>query len=155
MNSLTDWNPIRELEAFQNRILRAFRPDAQNGHGDGNGDGRKPLMESQWSPSVNITENESEYVITADLPEVKLPDVKVTVENGVLTLKGERKIEKEQKETRYHLVERSYGTFERRFSLPGDADPKMVNAAFKDGVLRISIGRSEAARPRQIEVRVG
>jgi HSP20 family protein len=94
-------------------------------------------------------------VITAELPEVKHPDVKVTVENGILTLRGERKIEKEQKETRYHLVERSYGTFERRFSLPGDADPKMVNAAFKDGVLRISIGRSEAARPRQIEVHAG
>ena len=155
MNTISDWNPIRGLEELENRVLRAFRREAsRNGAGITNGEGRTAMPESEWSPPVNIWENESEYVITAELPEVNLPEVRVTLENGILSLKGERKFEHEKPGTRYHLVERSCGTFERRFALPDDADPQKVNANLKEGMLRISIARRESSRPRQIEVRV-
>lgn len=107
-----------------------------------------------WAPLVDITEDEKEYLITADLPEVKKNEVKVTVENGILSIAGERKFEKEEKNKRYHRVERAYGSFLRTFSLPDDADAEKVNAEFKDGVLRVHVAKSEHARPRQIEVKV-
>ncbi|MGB9601732.1 MAG: Hsp20/alpha crystallin family protein, partial [Limisphaerales bacterium] len=89
-----------------------------------------------------------------ELPEVKKDDVKVTVENGVLTISGERKFEKEEKGVRYHRIERSYGYFARSFSLPEDADAEKVSAEFKDGVLKVHVAKSEKARPKQIEVKV-
>jgi HSP20 family protein len=81
-------------------------------------------------------------------------DVKVTVENGVLTLSGERKLEKEEKGKRYHRIERAYGSFVRSFTLPDDADSDKVSAEFKDGVLKVHVAKSEAAKPKQIEVKV-
>jgi HSP20 family protein len=151
MNTLTRWNPVRELEEFQNRILSAFRPvSARSGQGNGHG-----MELAEWSPLVNISEDDKEYRITAELPEVNIKDVKVTLENGVLTIAGERRMEKETKEQKYHLLERSHGTFSRSFSLPGDADPSKVNAEFKDGLLIVNVAKSEAAKPKQIEVRAG
>jgi HSP20 family protein len=102
---------------------------------------------------VDISEDDKEYVITAELPEVKKEEVKVTVENGVLTITGERRFEKEEKK-KYHRVERYYGSFARIFALPDDGDAAKVNAEFKDGVLKVHIAKSEAARPKQIEVKV-
>jgi HSP20 family protein len=150
MNAILDWNPVRELEQFQNRILGAFRPVPSR-----EGNGKRHLVEADWHPAVNITEDEKEYLITAELPEVALEDVKLTLENGVLSIKGERKHETESKNKKHHLVERFYGSFERSFTLPVDADPNKVNAGFKDGVLKISVAKSEAARPKQIEVHMG
>src|SRR4051812_10893524 len=123
-NALTRWNPLRELEDFQSRILSAFNPRSSRSYGDGDGDGNGSAL---WMPLVDITEDDQEYLITAELPEVKREDVKVTVENGVLTITGERKFEKEEKDKRYHRVERSYGSFARSFTLPTDGDTQKVN----------------------------
>ncbi|MGO8763626.1 MAG: Hsp20/alpha crystallin family protein, partial [Limisphaerales bacterium] len=95
------------------------------------------------------------YLIKAELPEVKKNDVKVRVENGVLYISGERTLEKEEKNKRYHRVERAYGSFIRSFALPENADPQQVNADFKDGVLSVHVAKNENARPKSIEVKVG
>jgi len=111
-------------------------------------------MLSKWSPAVDIVEDENQFVIKAELPEIKKEEVHVTVDNGVLTISGERKFEKEEKNKRYHRVERSYGSFTRSFSLPEGADPGKVRAEFKDGVLQVHVQKSETARPNNIEVKV-
>ena len=148
-NTLTRWNPLRELEDFQNRILGAFNPGSAR-----RGNGQDSLALPEWMPVVDIAEDDKEYLITAELPEVKKEDVKVTVENGVLTITGERKFEKEETNKKWHRVERSYGSFARTFALPDDGDAAKVNAEFKDGMLKVRIAKSEAARPKQIEVKV-
>jgi HSP20 family protein len=107
-----------------------------------------------WTPAVDIEENEKEYLVKAELPEIKREDVKVTVENGVLTLQGERKQEKEEKGKRFHKIERSYGTFLRTFAVPVDADDTKVAADFKDGILRVHLPKTEKPRPKAIEVKV-
>ncbi|MGZ4872991.1 MAG: Hsp20/alpha crystallin family protein, partial [Candidatus Angelobacter sp.] len=114
----------------------------------------EPMTLSEWAPSVDIIEDEKEWLIQADLPEVKKEDVKVSVENGALSITGERKLEKEEKDKKYHRVERAYGSFVRSFTLPDDADATKVNAEFKDGVLKVHVAKSEAAKPKQIEVKV-
>jgi len=109
---------------------------------------------SAWAPLVDITEDDKAYLIKAELPEVKKEDLKVAVEDGVLTLSGERKFEKEEKGKRYHRVERAYGSFARSFTVPDDADAAKVRAEFKDGVLLVRLEKSEKAKPRSIEVQV-
>ena len=148
-NTLTRWNPLRELEDFQNRILSAFNPSPAP-----HGNGEEALTLAEWMPLVDIAEDDKEYLITAELPEVKKEDVKVTMENGVLTITGERRFEKEEKNKKWHRVERSYGSFARSFALPDNGDAAKVNAEFKDGMLKVRVAKSEAARPRQIEVKV-
>lgn len=145
-HTLARWNPLRELEEFQNRILGAF---PRRG---GNGDGQDSLA-TEWMPLVDIAEKDHEYLITSEIPQVKKENVKVMMESGMLTISGERRFEKEEK-TKYHRVERSYGSFMRSFALPEDADPSGVSAEFSDGVLQIHVRKSEAARPKQIEIKV-
>jgi HSP20 family protein len=150
MNTIARWNPLRELEEFQTRILNAFRPapaqrQAQNG--------TEGFTHATWLPPVDIAEDEREYIITADLPEVSPKDVKVTLENGVLSITGERAGEKEETTRKYHLMERSYGAFARSFALPADGDPKKVQASFKDGVLTVRVPKSDEAKPKLIEVK--
>ena len=147
--TLTRWNPLRELEDFQTRILSAFKPAQRE-----NGNGHEALAMAEWMPLVDVAEDDKEYIITAELPEVKKEDVKVTMENGVLTITGERKFEKEENNKRWHRVERCYGSFARSFALPDDGDAAKVNAEFKDGMLTVHVAKSEAARPKQIEVKV-
>lgn len=153
MNSVTRWDPFREMEDLQKRLTSIFglaptRPV--------NGNGKEEHMTvAQWLPLVDITEDDREYLIKAELPEVRKEDVKVTVENGVLTISGERKFEKEEKDKRYHRIERAYGSFTRSFSVPDDADDSKVSAEFKDGVLTVRLVKSEKARPKAIEVKVG
>lgn len=149
MNTLTRWNPLRELEEFQNRILGAFKPAPASRE-----NGRESLTTAEWMPLVDIAEDDKEYLITAELPEVKKDDVRVTVENGVLAITGERKFEKEEKNKKYHRVERAYGSFVRTFALPDDGDVAKVSAEFKDGLLKVHVAKSEAARPKQIDVKV-
>jgi HSP20 family protein len=151
MNLINTWNPIREMEALQNHLLRAFH---QNTHPSAGSDSRQSLTTTEWTPTVDISEDANQYLIKAELPEVKREDVKVTVENGVLTLKGERLFEKDEKDTKYHRIERSYGSFMRSFTMPDDADADKVTAEFKDGVLHVKLPKSEAKKPRQIEVLV-
>ena len=103
---------------------------------------------------VDNADHETDLVIKVDLPEIKREEIKVTVENGVLVLSGERKLEKEEKGRKYHRIERAYGSFGRTFSLPDNADAEKVNAEFNEGVLKLHIAKSEAARPKQIEVKI-
>ncbi len=146
--TLTRWEPLREMEEFQNRLSTLFgRPQRR-------GNGREEITLPEWTPLADITEDDKEYLIKAELPEMKKEDVKVTVENGVLTISGERKFEKEEKKKKYHRVERGYGTFMRSFALPDDADFNKVNAEFKNGVLMVRVPKSAHAQPKQIEVKV-
>ena len=150
MQTITRWEPLREMEDFQNRLSTLFgRPLRRT-----NGHGREEITLADWMPLADITEDEKEYLIKAELPELKREDVKVTVENGVLTISGERKFEKEEKKRKFHRVERGYGTFVRSFTLPDDADWKRVKAEFKNGLLTVHLPKSEHAKPKQIEVNV-
>jgi HSP20 family protein len=116
--------------------------------------GKETLTVADWSPTVDISETDGEYLIKAELPEVKKDDVKVTLEDGILTIHGERRREKDEKTTKYHRVERSYGSFVRSFSLPDQVDENGVKAEYKDGMLNLRIPKSEKAKPRAIEVKV-
>jgi HSP20 family protein len=117
--------------------------------------GQEELMAvAEWAPCVDISEDDTEYLIKAELPEVKKEDVKVTAEEGTLTIMGERKFEKEQKNKKYHRVERAYGRFGRSFSIPDDASPAKVSAEFKDGVLTVHLAKDAKAKPQHIEVKV-
>jgi HSP20 family protein len=120
----------------------------------GNG-GKEALTVAQWTPLVDITEDEKEYLIKAELPEMKKEDVRLTVENDVLAISGERKFEKEEKGRKYHRVERAYGSFVRSFSLPEDADGSKVTAGFNDGMLQVHLPKSVKAKPKAIEIKVG
>jgi HSP20 family protein len=149
MSQLATWNPFRELDEVQNR-LGSFLGGRFPRFGNGNGG----LKLADWSPQVDITEDEKEYLIKADLPEMKKDEIKVNVENGVLTVSGERKTEKEEKNKKFHRIERSYGTFERSFALPDEADGSKVKAEFKEGVLRVHLPKNPVAKPKAIEVKV-
>jgi HSP20 family protein len=130
------------------RLNRVFsRPSLRNS-------GKENLTVADWLPTVDISETEGEYLIKAELPEVKKEDVKVTVENGVLTLQGERRQEKEEKGRKFHRVERSYGSFVRSFSLPESVDEGAVKAEYKDGVLNLHLPKSERVKPKAIDVKV-
>jgi HSP20 family protein len=150
MNALTRWDPLKELDDLQDRLSRLFgRAPARRQDGQ-----EESITVAEWAPLVDIIEDDKEYVIKAELPEMKRDDIKVTVEGGTLTISGERKIEKEEKGKRYHRVERAYGRFVRSFGVPDDADAQKVNAEFKDGVLKVHLAKSESAKPKQIEVKV-
>lgn len=110
---------------------------------------------ANWSPVVDISEDDKEYAIKAELPDVKKEDIKLNVHDDVLTITGERKYEKEEKGKKYHRVERAYGSFMRSFTLPEDADGTKVTAEYKDGLLNVRLPKSEKAKPKTIEVKVG
>jgi HSP20 family protein len=152
MNSVIRWNPFREMEEMQRRMSSLLDWNALH-RGKVTAD-QENITVPEWAPLVDIAEDEKEYLTKVELPEVQKENVKVTVENGTLTISGERKAEQEQKGHRYHRVERFYGRFERSFSVPDDAEAENVKAEFKDGVLRVHLAKSEKARPRQIEVKV-
>jgi HSP20 family protein len=147
-NTLTRWDPFRELEQMHNRLSSLFDGESSRRNG------KESLRVAEWAPVVDIAEDDKSYVIKAELPEVKKDDVRVSVENGVLTITGERKAEKEEKGKKYHRVERSYGAFARSFTLPGDIDSEQVSAAFKDGMLTVTVMKSEKARPKHIDVKI-
>lgn len=151
MNALVRWDPFKELEEMEKRIAALFgRAPLRK-----NGDKQEALTVAEWAPLVDISEDEKEYLIKAELPEVKKGDVKVSVQDDVLTIAGERKSEKEEKGKKYHRIERAYGSFLRSFTLPEDADGAKVSAEFKDGVLTVHLPKSEKAKPKSIEVTVG
>jgi HSP20 family protein len=158
MNELTKWNPFglerwdpfKDLEETSNRLNRLFGrfPFFRAG------EGKEAMTVTEWAPLVDITEDDKEYLIKAELPEVKKEEVKVTVENGVLAISGERKFEKEEKGKRYHRMERAYGSFLRSFTLPEGTDASKVNAECKDGVLKVHVPKSEKAKSKALEVKV-
>jgi HSP20 family protein len=107
-----------------------------------------------WTPAVDIRETEDELLLTADLPGVEMKDIDIQLENGTMSIRGERKFEGERTEGGYHRIERSYGSFARSFTLPDTVDPEAVKAGFKNGVLTVTIPKKEVAKPRQIKVDV-
>lgn len=150
MNTLKHLNQVKGLETFQHNLDSLLRPlpvhlPARK---------EEHLAVAEWSPLVDISEDDREYRIKAELPEVNKADVKVTAEAGTLTIMGERRFETEEKGRRYHRVERAYGTFGRSFSLPADASPARISADFKDGVLTVHLAKDEKIKAQPIEVRI-
>ena len=144
INTLTRWEPMG-LADVENRLSRFFGRRT-------NGRERDDITLADWEPLADITEDDKEYVIKAELPDVKREDVKVTVENGVLTIAGERKFEKETKDENYHRLERSYGAFSRSFTLPTGVRSEQVAARFENGVLSITLPKQEESKPRKISI---
>ena len=120
----------------------------------GNGDGEEFTL-TNWAPRVDTTEDDKEYLINAELPGVKKEDVKVLIENGVLSISGERKSEKKEKGKKYHRVEQTYGTFMRSFTLPEGSSDEKISAEFRDGILKVRLSKDEKATAKAIEVKVG
>ncbi len=150
MNTMMRWDPMRELDELQSRLSTLFgrAPLRKNGDKD------EAMTVAEWAPLVDIVEDENEYLIKAELPEVRKEDLKVTVQDNVLTLTGDRSFEKEEKGKKYHRIERAYGSFARSFSLPEEADAQKVSAEFKEGVLHIRLPKSEKAKPKSIQVKI-
>jgi len=144
--NLVKWDPFRELEGIQTRLNHLF------------GDTPRAVDDdhffANWTPAVDIQETEKEYIVKADLPDVKKEDVKVEIDDDVLTVEGERRQEKEEKTKRFHRTERAYGKFVRRFSLPTRVDGTNVKAEFKNGVLNVRLPKTEATKSKAIEIQV-
>ncbi len=140
------FDPFRPFEERFRRFLEGFDPFRTSGE--------ENWSLATWAPACDIYETDNEIVVKAELPEVKKEDVYVSIENNVLTIRGERKFSEETKKENYHRVERSYGEFMRSFTLPSFVDANKVNAEFKDGVLRVTLAKREEAKPKQIDVKV-
>ncbi len=148
--AIVRWNPLDDILFLQRRMNKIFE-DNFLGRKSSNDE---ELSSGLWSPSVDIYETESDIVLKAELPEVNQKDIKINIEDNVLTLKGERKFEKETKEENYHRMERSYGSFSRSFTLPGSINKDNVKASYKNGVLKITMPKKEESKPKQISVNV-
>ena len=142
------WSPSRELAELSDRLNHVFARMPRGGNEN------EAMTVADWIPPVDISGMTAEYVIKAEIPEVNKEDVKVTLEHGVLTIQGVRRQEAEDHGKKYHRVERSYGTFVRRFSLPDMVDDTKIQAVFKEGVLTLHLPKSEKAKPKAIEVNV-
>jgi HSP20 family protein len=144
------WDPFRHLSTMNDplftRMLDMFRPS--------NDGGRETMSATNWAPAVDICETEKEYCISAELPGVQKNDVQVTLDNGCLTIRGSRREQIEEKNTRWHRRELAQGSFVRQFSLPDDAEEGKVDATFKDGILTVTIPKmkTKAPSPKQIAV---
>jgi HSP20 family protein len=147
------WDPFKDMEKEMQELTDRFSrmlsrwPTRASGM-------REALTVADWAPTVDISETDAEYLVKAEIPEVDKKDVKVTVQDGLLTIQGERKREKEEKGRRYHRVERSYGTFMRTFDIPDGVDEDKLKAEFKDGMLMVHLPKTEKAKSRAIEVKV-
>lgn len=148
-NELTRHRPFRNALGLQDEINELFR-DFFRGW---DAEGTEKRM-GTWVPAVDIDENENEYVVHADLPGIPKKDINVSVDNGMLTLSGERKEEHKEGKGANRRVERYYGSFTRSFTLPGSVDTEKVKAAYKDGVLSVTLPKREEAKPKQISVKV-
>lgn len=154
--TLVRWNPAHDLMPFQsdmlgmqpgfNRIFESFF----------RGDASEPfdMLRSTWAPSVDIAERDEDYLVKVELPGVNKDDVKITLQDNVLTIRGEKHQENESKDSRYHRVERTYGGFQRSFVLPSAVKSEKIDASYKDGILTVSLPKAEEAKPKQIEVKV-
>jgi HSP20 family protein len=145
----TRWNPFKELEEMEKRLSSFFgRPSVLGG------DKKEAITVAEWSPLVDISEDEKEYLIKAELPEMKKEEIKIKVHDDVLAISGERKYEKEEQGKKHHRIERAYGSFMRSFTLPEDADGSKISAEYKDGVLNVHLPKSEKAKPKSVEVKI-
>ena len=151
LNDETTWNPLGEMDDAQNLLNRILLGDFPSGIGSGEIDS---LAVADWSPEVDISEDDQGYLLKADLPEMKKDDVRVTVEEGILSVSGERKTEKEDHKKKFHRIELSFGTFRRSFTLPEDADSTKVTADLRDGVLRVHLPTARVAKSKATQVKV-
>jgi len=147
--SIIRWRPGRELSTIRDEVNRLF-----DDFFSGLPERRRELLEGEWLPSVDIAETDDSVVVKAELPGVEQNDVSITIVNDVLTLKGEKKEEKEINKENYHRVERSYGSFQRSLSLPTGVQSDKTKATYKDGVLTITIPKAEEAKPKTIKINV-
>lgn len=142
--TLTRWSPVRDFAALEIDRLNRMFDAAFTG---------EPLARGAWVPAVDIYETDAkDIVVKIDLPEMKREEIKVTFENNILTIEGERQLVREAKDEQYHRVERGYGSFRRSFTLPASVDASKVSASYTDGVLSVRLPRREETRPRTIEV---
>ncbi len=144
--ALTKWEPLREIEEMFDRYTKAMGwPLAR---------GSEPMTAADWTPKVDISETDSQILIKADIPGVAKEDVKVTLENGMLSIRGERRQEKEDKGEKFHRIERSYGSFYRSFSLPRTVDAQAIKASFDNGMLQLILPKTASASPDSVEIKV-
>jgi|SRR5271165_5355665 len=149
MTVLTRWEPFREFSTLQDRMNRLFR-DTYSG-----ADRDESLTTSSFAPAVDVYEDEHKVTLKIEVPGIDEKDIDVQIENNVLTVHGERKIEKEEKEENYRRIERQYGSFTRTFTLPTTVDTDSVSASYDKGVLKIALPKKAEAKPKQIKVNVG
>lgn len=142
-------DPFRDLTSIQERMNQIFEDALSRTRGREEG-----LRTGMWTPAVDIYEKTDSVVVKAELPGVEKDQISVEVKDGILTLRGERKFERDVKEESYHRIERAYGSFLRSFSLPVSVDQDKVSAKFKDGVLEVELPKKEKAKPKQIKVDV-
>jgi HSP20 family protein len=147
--AIVRWEPFRELATLQNEMNRLFNTAFETPPGNG---GTTPR---RWMPAMDLVENEDSFLLRADLPGLSEDDIKIEVEDNVLTLSGERKSEHETKQEGYHRVERAFGAFSRALTLPKGVDPESVTAHFDRGVLEVRIPKPEEQKPRRISIGVG
>ena len=144
---MTSYEPLTALRRMQSELSRLL------GERDTATEDGSSIATSRWTPAVDIKEEQNRFVLTADVPGVDPKDIDVTMENGMLTIKGERKLDVEHAENGYRRVERVHGTFYRRFSLPDYADAQKISANCKHGVLEVHVPKTEQVQPRRIEVK--
>jgi HSP20 family protein len=143
--NLVSWTPFGDTDDLYERLIgRPFSPKGLSLLGS----------DVQWRPVANVAETAKEYTIKVDLPEVSKKDIDVSVRDGILTIKGERRMEKESEGEKQHRRETFYGTFSRSFTLPEDVDQSKIEAECKDGVLRVELPKTEKAQPRPVEIKV-
>jgi HSP20 family protein len=144
--NIIKYDPFREMRSLQDEVNRLFASSFSRG--DDN-----ELMRGAWSPSVDIFENKDQIVLEADLPGMRPEDVDISIENNLLTIRGERRFEKKDEGDNFHRVERSYGSFTRSFTLPPTVSSENANAEFENGLLRLTLAKREEAKPRRIEIK--
>jgi HSP20 family protein len=149
MTQITRWDPLRDLATMQNRLNRFVRESySPEGPED-------TLTTTSFAPPVDIYEDEHNITLKLEVPGIDEKDIDVSIENNTLTVRGERKFEKEEKEENFRRVERQYGSFTRSFTLPSSVDSGQVSAIYEKGVLKIQLGKKAEAKPKQIKVNVG
>lgn len=140
------WDPFRDMVTLREKMNRMFE-DVFSGRSED-----KELTAGTWAPSVDIFETENELVMTAEIPGIEEKDVEIKVEDNTLSIRGERKFEKETKEENYHRIERSHGSFYRAFTLPSSVDPERIQAEQENGVLKISMPKRQELKPRKVKI---
>ncbi len=151
---LTTWKPLRELAPF--REFERMRKEMDRFWGSLL-EGRlrsKPEEGEEWFPSLDVVETKNELVVKAEVPGMDPKDIDISLSDGMLTIKGEKKQEKEEKEADYHLIERSYGAFARSVQLPSEVQSDKISAAYRDGILKITLPKSEEAKKKEIKIKV-
>ena len=151
MSTVTRWDPFRKLDDLQNRLSTIFgRAPVKK-----DGEKQEALTVAEWAPFIDIVGDEKSCLIKVELPGVKKEEIKVGIQDDVLTISGVRKYENEEKGKKFHRFERAYGSFARTFNMPKDSDGEKVSAEFKNGILKVRLPKTDKVKPKQVEVKVG